>query len=207
MDLNSIGIPVSFVLLSAIGLWILIYGKGYWWIKSIFIFLTIAFSITLWASLSELSGWPTDTSVPEKVIVHWMLVKEPSKLNSKDKGFVYLWGTEIDSENKVKETKINKWTSPFIAKKHSIEPRTYRLPYSEDLHKKTVQAMKMIRAGKNIVAEGMKLGSGEGEPSQAFGKKEGKNKGKGKQGSLSQEQDFMFYELPPFKMQDKNYEN
>lgn len=205
MDLNSIGIPVSFVLLSAIGLWILIYGKGYWWIKSIFIFLTITFSITLWASLSELSGWPTDVSAPEKVIVHWVLVKEPSKLNSNDKGFVYLWATEIDSENKAKKTKINKWTSPFVAKKHSIEPRIYRLPYSENLHKKAVQAMKMIRAGKNVVAEGMKLGSEEKELS--FGKKEGKNKGKGKQGSLSQEQDFMFYELPSFKIQDKNYED
>lgn len=213
MDLNAIGIPVCFLLLSVLGLWFIIHGKGYWWLKSIFILLILSFGIGLWSSLSDLSGWPTSKDIPDRVIVHWLLVKEPSKLGN-DSGGVYILATEIDSKNEAKKSEISKWLTPFISKQRPIEPRVYRLPYSKELHKKAGEAMRLIKANKSVIGEGLagfgsgfkegnKKGQGQGN-GDGKGQGQGKTKGNGKQSSLSQECEPMFYELPPFKFLDKN---
>lgn len=214
MDLHAIGIPLTFLILASLGLWFVILGKGYWWAKLGFITIVLYFSLALWNSLSSLSGWATDTKLPPKFVVHWTLVSEPSKINPKEVGGIFFWATEINEENMPKKEEINYFLQPFAAKKADTEPRVYRLPYSEKLHKDLQSVMQKIRQGKTVVGKGKTPGEageeGEGKgkgkgKGQGNGQGNGKGKGKnGRGGSMSQEQEFMFYDLPPFKMPEKD---
>jgi hypothetical protein len=217
MDYNAVGIPVAFLLLAAMGLWLIIFAKGYWWLKCIFIAFVLYFSLAMWASLSQLSGWPTDVGMPDNFLVHAILVEEPSKSNLKEKGAIYMWASEIDENHNIKKKEIDSWLLPFVSRKNASEPRVYRLPYSEELHEQARQISKMLKAGKSVVGKGKKIGDGEeGEEGDGDGKGKGKGKGKGRQyggklgkgngNSFSQRQEFMFYELPPFMMPDKGPE-
>lgn len=202
MDINAIGIPLTFLVLCVIGLWMIIFSKGFWAFKVLFITSCLYFSFLMWYSLSELSGWATSVSMPQKSIIHWILVQEPSKFNKSDEGGVYIWATEADSDNQ----EINKHTifflKPFTNRKNSVEPRAYRLPYSEQLHQQAAKAMQMIMSGKTLIGEKMNgygEESGDGGAEGHHGEKQRNNGG----GSLSQEQIFRFYELPPFKLPEK----
>jgi hypothetical protein len=200
MDINAIGIPLTFLVLCAIGLWMIIFSKGFWAFKTLFITFCLYFSFAMWFSLSDLSGWATSVAMPQKSIIHWILVQEPSKFNKKDDGGIFVWATEADTENKVIEKSIIYLLKPFSIRKNSVEPRAYRLSYSEELHQNAAKAMQMIMSGKTIIGE--KSGNGTGE-AEALGKEShGESKGNGS-GSLSQEQVFRFYELPPFKLPEK----
>jgi hypothetical protein len=213
MDLNAIGIPIAFILLAAIGLWLLIFAKGWWILKIFFMTLCLYFSIAVWLSLSQLSGWPSSSVLPEKFLINGIAVQEPSLTNPNDKGNIYIWATELDNDFKAKKTEISSWLMPFVSKKRPSEPRAYRLPYTDEMKEQLSQVSKMMKAGKPVVGERNKLtgkgeGEGDGQGKGQGGKGQGGNgkgqgQGKGKGGSMSQEQDFMFYELPPPKFPEK----
>lgn len=213
MDYNAVGIPVAFLLLAAMGLWLIIFAKGYWWLKCLFISLILYFSLAMWVSLSQLSGWPTNNEMPEMFIAHAVLVEEPSKYDLKQKGAVYYWVSEVDENHSLKKQEVSSWLLPFVSRKNGSEPRVYRLPYCEEVHEQARQVAKMLKAGKTVVGKGKKMqAAGEEGDKDGKGKGKGKNKstgkgeGEGKYGggkSFSQRQEFMFYELPPFKIQSK----
>ena len=194
MDINSIGIPLTFIIVISISLWFIILGKGYWWAKAIVVALTLYFSIGMWAALSGLAGWPADQALPEKFLMHWALVKEPSKNDINQKGAILIWATEDSESNK--ENSI----FPLSKNKNINQPRVYKLPYSEDMHEKLTKVMKQMAQGKGV--RGEKSGEG-GEKGEKGNGKNGEKKGKG-YGSLSQEQDYIFYELPPAKLPEKD---
>lgn len=218
MDFNAVGIPIAFVLLVAIGLWLLIFARGWWILKLIFMSFCVYFSIVVWLSLSQLSGWPSNSELPEKFLFNGVAVKEPSIINLQDKGNIYIWATELTNEFTAKKTDVSPWLLPFVSKKRSSEPRAYRLPYSEQMKEQLAQVSKMMKSGKSVVGERNNLlgknGEGEGGNGKGEGEGEGKGKGQGRiggeagksegNGSLSQEQEFMFYELPVPKFSDKN---
>jgi hypothetical protein len=217
MDFNAIGIPIGFILLAAIGLWLLIFAKGWWVLKIFFMTLCIYFSLAVWLSLSQLSGWPSSSELPERFLINGVAVQEPSRTDPNDKGNIYVWATELDNDFKAKKTEISSWLMPFVSKKRPSEPRAYRLPYTDEMREQMAQVSKMMKAGKPVVGERNKLtGKGDGEGGDGKGKGKGKGKGqgqgmgqgkegqgKGKGGSMSQEQDYMFYELPPPKFPEK----
>ena len=204
MDINAVGIPLTFVVLSAIGLWMIIFSKGSWMLKMAFIAVCLYFSILMWRSLSDLSGWASSSPVPQKSMVHWILVQEPSKTNKSEAGAIFIWCTEIDLDNNPINKSVSTLLKPFSARKNNVEPRAYRMPYSEQAHQQAARAMQFIMNGKPVVAERMGDGSGSGS-----GEAEGMNQGDGKgatgngHGGMSQEQVFRFYELPPSKLPSK----
>lgn len=204
MDINAVGIPLTFVVLTAIGLWMIIFSKGSWVLKMGFIAVCLYFSILMWGSLSDLSGWASSSLVPKRSLVHWILVQEPSKSNKSDAGSIFLWCTEIDLDNSPVGKTLSSLLRPFSARKNNVEPRAYRTPYSEEAHQQAAKAMQMIMSGKPVVAErmgeGSQDGSGDGEMSNV-GK--GSKSSKSGHGSMSQEQVFRFYELPPAKLPSK----
>ena len=105
---ETIGIPVAFILLTILILWVVIGVKGKWWIKSCLISLTLYFSIGLWVSINGLLGWPTTDSPPQEFEVHWMLVEEPNKKTG-DPGAIYMWASDINADKQS--------FSPFGSKK------------------------------------------------------------------------------------------
>lgn len=208
MDFYALGIPIAFILIATIGLWLMIYSKGHWLFKMAYIAVCLYFGIMTWASLSELSGWPSNSELPEKFMVGAVLVQDPMPAK-KDQGAIYLWLIEIDQNNEAKKSEPFILLSPFVSKKREIEPRAYRLPFTEQMREQASLISRMLKAGKPVVGERKnvagKSGTGEGKDGNGQGNGEGtkgrEGRGKigqgGRGGSLSQEQEFMFYELPP----------
>lgn len=210
MDFYALGIPIAFILIATIGLWLMIYSKGHWLFKMTYIAVCLYFGIATWASLSELSGWPSNSELPTKFMVSAVLVQDPMPAK-KDQGAIYLWLIEIDQNNEAKKSDTFILLSPFVSKKREIEPRAYRLVYTEQRREQATQISRMLKAGKPVVGERKNLagqggkegekgenGNGQGNGNGLKGRngqgRNGKNAGGG---SLSQEQEFMFYELPP----------
>jgi len=194
---DTFGIPLAFVIFSAMALWIIIGSKGHWLLKMAFITIAYYFSLCLWNSLGDLQGWPTHKDLPDKFEVKWIGVKEPNR-KTKDKGAIYVWIRDINPEKTVSESYYLK----FHYKELEEEPRLHKLPYSRMLHEQAMQIQNLIKQGESFFGQ-MKKGGIEGE-----GKGEGKGKGnkdngregkggkKGEGGDLSQRQDPIFHRLP-----------
>lgn len=220
--MSTLGIPITFLLLSASILWMIIGGKGHWILKMAFVTIALYFAVALWVSLGGLIGWPSRSQLPEKFQVNWIMVKELPPGYTEENS-IYLWVTELNENNQPKEDKTNKWVVSFSAKKDSIEPRSFRVPYSRQLHKEAAKAQAMLRAGKPVVGtrEGIEKallgedgkcdkcngtgkcnggkcdkcgGTGKGDGKGGKGDEEGR---KGNAGSMSKNNDSVFHILPP----------
>jgi hypothetical protein len=200
--MNTIGIPIAFILLSSVLLWFVIGSKGNWFIKACAIALTLSFSLVLWNSLTSLEGWPAEQQLPEKFVLHWAVIREGSKENKED-GQIYLWIKNL------KET--GKDFSLISNKDMENDPRVYKIPYSRKTHEQLQKALEGIKKGKTFIGENKNgqignadKGQGQGKGKDAGSKGKGKGmpgkdgrSGKGGDFSFSQEQDLVFYELPP----------
>ena len=213
METQIIGIPLTFLVLFAVVLWFIILGKGKWWLKAAIVPVVLYFSLIIWFSLGQISGWASPNDMPDTFILHWSIVKEPSKKDVNDQGTIFIWATQVDENLQVANQSLNPLLHPFTPRKNSAEPRSYRLPYDRDMHEKLNALQSMIAKGKTVV--GKKNGKGIGTEEDGQGKGGGKD-GKGQKGlggkggnqkgsgdSLSQQQDFMFYELPAPKLPEK----
>ena len=94
-----------------------------------------AFYLLHFFSLSELQGWPSDSSLPEEFTLHAWQVEESNPIQDQS-GYVYLW---VQSQN---------WDAP----------RAYTLPYSSELHDQLETAE--ARRRKGHFQEGRMDGSG-----------------------------------------------
>jgi len=186
-----IGIPIFFVILASVMLWLIILGKGKWYFKALLVPVVLYYCIIVYLSLGSLSGWSAKESLPEKFRIHWVVIEEPEKIGT-DTGSIHLWlsATE-ETENKP----INKFLYPFTSQRKTGEPRAYRMAYSQKMHESMEKTMEQLKQGKVVM--------GESKKSEKNKNQEKQDKGAG-QPSFSQEQEFMFYELPPAKLPEKN---
>ena len=194
-------IPLAFFILSALLLWLIIGVKGRWSVKALVISLVLYSCLSIDFSLANLTGWPSDQALPDNFQVHWIKVKEPNKRTG-EKGSIYVWATDLNRETT--KSGWQGWKGYFISFQDydTTEPRSYRLPYSVNDHKKADQALGMLKGGKKVGGKNNGKGKGKGE-GKGKGKGDGK-KGQGKgDGSLSRSDDIIFHELPPTKLPDK----
>jgi hypothetical protein len=206
MNTEIIGIPITFIILSAAVLWLIILGKGYWWLKAFIVAVVLYFSLAMWFSLTNFSGWPVDIDMPNKFLVHWALVKQPSKKDVYQQGSILIWATEVDENNETIVQQNKTLITPFTRSEKAVEPRVYKIPYSEKMHQKLIDAMKQITQGKQIIGENKSKGNKKLNNAKDEGL-EGKDKMKGSKGKnhggIGQEQDYMFYDLPEVKLPEK----
>lgn len=189
----DIAIPVGFLILATILLWFFINSKGRLSIKVGLTLLAGYYSLVTWHSLGSYKGWPSDDKMPEEFQLHWIVVKEPNKKTS-DPGMIYVWLTTPDTESK------NIFN--FLGYKSSdMEPRIFKVPYSIKMHEQAEKARGMLMKGK--VVRGKKSGKGgaPGEGPIKDGKQGSGNTGRN--GSISQEQEYEFHELLPSKLPEK----
>ena len=194
-------IPLAFFILSALLLWLIIGVKGRWSVKALVISLVLYSCLSIDFSLDNLSGWPSNQTLPDSFQVHWIKVKEPNKRTG-EKGSIYVWATDMNRQ--VAKSGWQGWKGYFISFQDydTTEPRSYRLPYSKIGHEKAREALDMIKGGKKVGGKNNGKGKGKGE-GKGKGKGDGK-KGQGKgDGSLSRSDDIIFHELPPTKLPDK----
>ena len=187
-----IAIPIIYLLLTAILLWVCICCKGYWWLKLILIAFSTCFCISLTLSLQSLTGWPSSNGLPNRFEIYWIKVKEPSTTHSDD-GAIYLWTQNLTP-------KKNPWWSLY--QPDNSEPRVYKIDYSREQHKQANQALGMLKKGERVIGIN---GKGGGVKGKGSGKSRGKfGKFFGHPGEAFRgHKRLFFYKMPPPKLPSK----
>jgi hypothetical protein len=182
----NIALPILLLVFGGLTFWILNESKLKWYLKTACITTFCLFTIIFWTSIHTFLGWPADEEdMPNKILIHWVIVKEPNKFEEFDGGIFILLET-------MEELKANRVARFFGYGNNKMEPRLFELQYSRELHEQLEKVKEKLKQGQPVAGKLTK----EGE------KGKGKN-GKGKQpnkkgeGSESQEQDWQFHELRP----------
>lgn len=163
------------------------------------ILFSLHLCLSIQYSLSGIAGWPSSNSLPEKFIVHWIIVKEPPKKTSEE-GAIYVWATSLSQ--KQNNNKDKWWERLLLSFEPSdlTEPRSYRLPYSKELHENANDALGRIMKGERVGGSNNgRKGDGEGD-----GEGKGDGEGEGGGGSFSHSDDVSFHDLPPPHVPDKD---
>ena len=182
----NITLPLLLLVLGGLSFWLLTESSLKWYIKTACIVTFCLFTILFWSTIHSFLGWPAgEDDMPEVVMIHWIVIKEPNKHTEFDGAMYFM----IESAEEDDNHPIVKF---FGYKKGSQEPRLFELPYDRELHERLQSTMAKLRKGVPVVGKLLKKApSGP----RAFGTN---NKGKGLgDGSESQAQRWEFHELRP----------
>ncbi len=108
---------VSFVVLSALALWAVIYSRGHWAPKLALICIVPAFGVIVWHSLEGYRGWPAEIKPPDRAELVGQYIDEPTA--------IYLW----------------------LIPAGESRPRAYKIPYSRQLHEAAARAAGIAKRG------------------------------------------------------------
>ena len=123
-------LSVSYALIGALLLVVLIYARLPWWAKAAVIVVTSAFYIASFIGTRGLLGWASAERLPATFKLLQARIVEPHSVEG-DPGSIYLWVEALDDGNRP-----------------SGIPRAYRIPYSDSLAEKTDNAAREIAAGR-----------------------------------------------------------
>lgn len=195
MTIETLIIPVAFILV-AVGLaWFVIYAKGWWWAKCAYMAIVVVFGLMVWNSIESYRGWPTNDPTPQRFIMLWAEIKEPEpKIGFT--GAIYIWLLPYEADPAK--------PGPLNYSPEAGEPRAHKLPYSRKVHEQLEAAKEMIKAGQMVMMERRKGKSGFGKSGESGGKgsipgeKDGQGRGKRPGGHEAEPYDeFFFYQMPP----------
>ena len=190
----TVTFPILLLIFGGLTFWVLNESKLKWYFKSACITTFCVFTVVFWSSIHTFLGWPAlEQDVPDKVLLHWAVIKEPNKL-TESKGRIYLL---IESGKYSAPDPLAKF---FGYKKENVEPRLYGIKYNRELHERLEkQIMPKLKQGQPVLGKLTKKGE------DGKGKIAGKDKGKNQdgEGSESQMQDWQFHELRPSDIQGK----
>tara|TARA_Y100001934_G_scaffold258647_1_gene328990 strand:+ start:865 stop:1446 length:582 start_codon:yes stop_codon:yes gene_type:complete len=189
----NIALPILLLVFGGLSFWILNESSVKWYIKTACISTFCIFTVVFWSSIHSFLGWPAlESEMPEKVLIHWVIIKEPNKV-TKNPGRIYLLLESADKAD------LSLFARFFGYRKDRIEPRLYGLKYSRPLHEQLQKGlMPKLKSGRPVYGKLTK----EGEKGKAGQKGKGENEQKG-EGSESQEQDWEFHELLPSEIHRK----
>ena len=180
----NITLPILLLVVGAITFWILNESKLKWYIRTGLITSFCVFTIFFYTQIHSFLGWAAaQDDIPDKISIHWVVIKEPNKLLEFE-GKIFLLIESVDN-NKGIMYKL------FGYKQEGIEPRLHEMEYSRNLHEQLQKIQERLKKGQPVLGtlkltEGGKGKKGNGQK----GKKDG-------DGSESQETDWEFHELRP----------
>ena len=130
--------------------------------------------------------------MPEKGLIHWVVIKEPNKI-TKSEGGIYILMENVD------KSESNFLARFFGYSREENEPRLYGLSYDRELHEQLEKkVMGKLRGGQPVLGKLTKLKGAKGKRGDS--KEELKQKG---EGSESQKQKWEFHELLPSEIHEK----
>ena len=183
----NIALPILLLVFGGLTFWLLTESSLKWYVKTGCITAFCVFTVVFWSSIHSFLGWPADENdMPEKILIHWVIIKEPNKFK-KFAGRIYVL---LES---AEETETNPFLKFFgYEKQEKIEPRLYGIAYSRELHEQIQkEIMPKLKRGQPVVGKLTKDKKGQ----------QGRGDGKGKDlkggGSESQEQGWEFHKLLP----------
>ena len=188
----NIALPILLLVFGGLTFWILNESKLKWYLKTACITTFCLFTIIFWTSIHTFLGWPADEEdMPNKILIHWVIVKEPNKFEEFDGGIFILLET-------MEKPKANRVARFFGYGKNKMQPRLFGLKYSRELHEQLEKVKGRLKQGQPVAGKLTKEGkNGKGKKGQG---KQGDKKGGG---SESQEQDWQFHELRPSDIHQK----
>ena len=188
-------LPILLLIFGGLSFWILVESKLKWYLKVFCISLFCLFTVVFWNATDSFLGWPANKyDMPEKTLLHWVVIKEPNKLTG-DKGGIYVLGESVYKEDRGV-------VNMFNYKIKGIKPRLFEFPYSRKLHEQLEKGV-MAKLKKGQPVQGKFK-----ENSKSSGRKGDKGKnGEDGDGSESQEQDWEFHELSPSEIHRKPRED
>lgn len=139
-----LALSISYALLGALLLVILVYARLPWPAKALAVVVTSAFYIVSFIGVRGLLGWASVDRLPVTFKLLQARIVEPHSLEG-DPGSIYLWVEALDEGNRPNGV-----------------PRAYRIPYSGNLAEKTDKAASEIAAGRPQGGRAADFGNGEG---------------------------------------------
>lgn len=181
----NITLPLLLLVLGGLSFWLLTESSLKWYVKTACIGTFCLFTILFWSTIHSFLGWPAnEDDVPDVVMIHWIVIKEPNKHTEFDGAMYFM----VESAEEGKSHPIVKF---FGYKKGSHEPRLFELPYDREFHERLQSIMTRLRKGHPVVGKLTKLAQGESDRGD-------NNKGDARSsGSESQAQRWEFHELRP----------
>ena len=195
-------IPIVFFALFVLTLWFVIGSKGHWALKAAVIATTLHLCVSVGISLDSFAGWPSSDRLPDKFLIHWMVVKEPSK-KTKEPGAIYVWLTSMTDP---KSDTPSKWRRFFImlSPDSKRKPRAHVVPYSKGKHEEADGIVQLLKDGRAVVGErGKGEGEGDGDGESVRGNGDNNEDGANGGGSFSISDGITFHELPPTRLPKK----
>jgi len=129
MDTLAItGIIISYLIIALLLISFIIYSKRSLKIKVVSCIISAVFFLVSFMSYPPLLGWATNENLPVRFRLISAHVQQPDKLSG-DEGTIYLWLTKLDDLTSVQT------------------PRSHKLPYSNVLHEKVINANAKLDKG------------------------------------------------------------
>ena len=96
----NIALPILLLVFGGLSFWILTESTVKWYIKTACISIFCLFTVIFWSTIHSFLGWPAnEQDMPEKILIHWVIIKEPNKLTEFD-GAIYILLESIAPVNK-----------------------------------------------------------------------------------------------------------
>jgi len=77
----NIALPILLLVFGGLSFWVLNESSVKWYIKTACISAFCLFTIIFWSSIHSFLGWAAlEDDMPDKVVIHWVIIKEPNKL-------------------------------------------------------------------------------------------------------------------------------
>ena len=188
----NIALPILLLVFGGLTFWVLNESSLKWYFKTASISAFCVFTIIFWTSIHTFLGWPAlEGDMPEKVLIHWIVIKEPNKV-TESKGAIYVLLESAKGDE-----------SDFLARffgysRGGNEPRLYGLDYDRELHERLAKGvMPKLKSGQPVLGKLTKVDGQKGK------KKEDDNSEKKGGGSESQKQKWEFHELLPSEIHVK----
>jgi hypothetical protein len=184
--MQTLAIPIAFLFLCCLFLWVIIGSQGRWWLKLILMIVAVVISYTAWLTLDSYFGSPKRAELKsfagQTAFLFWVTINEPE--GNKDSGSICMW----------------------LRPAHETSPKLYRFPYSRSLHETSQGFLEEIL--KNNGAPIQIAFTGESRQGEQAANGNRTNSGVqlpsgGARGKLAYQGEPRVYELPPVKLQEK----
>ena len=177
----NIALPILLLVVGAITCWVLNESTLKWYIGTALITSFCAFTIFFYTQIHSFLGWAAEQGdIPDKMSVHWIIIKEPNKLLQFE-GKIYILIESVDNNN-------NFLYKLFGYKQEGVEPRLHEMDYDRELHEQLEKIKGRLMDGQPVLGELREVGKGK-RPD-----KDGDQEG---DGSESQNVKWEFHELRP----------
>lgn len=191
---NTLSIPIAFIVLIAVNLWITIAIRSFWWLKILLIAASLTLGVFVWGALESYVGWPSGADLPEEYQVLWVFVQEPT---ADKEGQIFLWARPVESEMDLVPYDL------FIYKPEVSEPRAFYLDYTRNLHEQSQKAIESLKQGKIVIGKKSKSDAAESMGSNSGQNQEGTEANSQSGNGSTEGGDPYFFELPPTKFIEK----